>query len=299
VVTQRGSNDGIPIDHRSEQQIGRAAQDRTVGDFEWAAARVVARFTGERTELIDDGTKPGLVDIRINHADRDAAYLEVVTDIEQPYAQMWAMVVRGELDRDEPLLERFWQVALSRILKRRPQALLKELIPLLQAMERSGEVFEYVVDRQRLALSHSTHAQRLLSLGVAGVGSRQLNSGETMGHLRFVPEGIVGPLEPNWERFLEWVETFLSSTRLQDVRTKLRDTGADERHVFIGASYTSPGEVFVALSEEHVGEVPSQPPALPDEITHLWVWNAQSPARCIVWFPGRGWRDAQQHWMTN
>ena len=51
--------------------------------MEWNAAHVVARVTGERVILQDDGSQMRMPDIRIEHASGDVAYIEVWTDTDQ------------------------------------------------------------------------------------------------------------------------------------------------------------------------------------------------------------------------
>lgn len=55
---------GYPIDRRPAQRVGRLRRG-PLGDFESAAARVVARFTAERVILQDDGSQNGMADIRL------------------------------------------------------------------------------------------------------------------------------------------------------------------------------------------------------------------------------------------
>lgn len=97
---------------------------------------------------------------------------------------------------------------------------------------------------------------------------------------------------------LNWITQTLASPRLTDVRAKLARTNAYERHAFVGVTFTSPGEVFFALSVNEQ-TLPSEPPALPREITHLWLMNAPSLDRCLAWFPDRGWFDTMHHWATD
>ncbi len=264
-----------------------------------SAARVVARLTGEVVVLQDDNRTPGLPDIRIEYVGRPVAYVEVATDIDERYAKMWAMTARGEQDRYEPRLSRAWQVSLSGVSDRQRRRRERELVSLLESMEHVDEVYERVTDLRLLPTGNSSTVTTLLRLGVVQIGSRRLRDDETEGHVRYIPIGTSGPLEPDWPTFLAWLGSFLSSPSREDVRGKLYKTGAEERHVFIGASYSSPGEVFFALTTDHVGVLPSEPPILPSEITHVWVWNAQSLDRCLVWFPDRGWLDAQLNWATD
>src|SRR5215472_2224763 len=194
---------------------------------------------------------------------------------------MWAYTVRRE-PTSEPTLSRAWQLSLIGVEKPQQQRRRRELVRILETMERSGEVFDLMKDLRRMTTVRSVNVARLLELGVVMVGSRALLDGETEGLIRLVPDGISGPIEPDWRTFLEWLRDFLSAQSRQDVRRKLAGTGATERHAFIGASYSSPGEVFFALSMEHAGALPPEPPALPPEVTHVWIWNAQSGQRCLV-----------------
>jgi hypothetical protein len=112
------------------------------------------------------------------------------------------------------------------------------------------------------------------------------------------PVGVRGSVALMWDPFLDWIKTFLASEKTADVRKKLAATGALERHAFIGASFTSPGDAYFALRRDGWPELPPGDPILPPEITHLWVWSTPGHSRCLAWFPGRGWLDVQDHWAT-
>ncbi len=78
-------------------------------------------------------------------------------------------------------------------------------------------------------------------------------------------------------------------------RRKLRAAGGDERHAFLGPTYSSPWEVFHALTF-WADSLSPVPPQLPPEITHLWMMNPQSPDRCPAWSPELGWFDPSTRW---
>ena len=56
---------GYPIDLRRAARVRRLEQSY-FGDFEAQAGRVVARLTGERVLLQDDGSEDTMVDLRID-----------------------------------------------------------------------------------------------------------------------------------------------------------------------------------------------------------------------------------------
>lgn len=72
---------GVPVDFRTPEQL-RRARGSVLGDFEHAAARVIARYLGQRVDLIDDGRRNRQVDIRIHYANGNVGVAEVVIDVD-------------------------------------------------------------------------------------------------------------------------------------------------------------------------------------------------------------------------
>jgi len=248
-----------------------------VGDFEGMAARVVARLTGERVVIQDDGRKPATVDIRIEYTDKPVAYVEVVVDMDPPYAAMEAEIWKSALPMPA---KRVWWVRASA--KSRPVKELRKELPRI------------------LGSSHgSLSPQEIQQLGRLGVtvSGGMPRAGEP-GVIHLLPEGILGPARLTWEPFLDWIKTFLTSDLTEDVRRKLAATGAAERHAFIAVSFTTPGPVYFALRYDGRPELPDSNPSLPQEITHLWVWSVPGIERCLAWFPDTGWLDPLDHWAT-
>jgi hypothetical protein len=97
---------------------------------------------------------------------------------------------------------------------------------------------------------------------------------------------------------MAWVETTLASDELADVRAKLAATGCNERHVFVGLTYGSPGEVFFALDQAELS-LPTEIPLLPKEVTHVWMMRSPPTGRCIALFPGEEWIDVMEHWRIS
>src|SRR5690242_7178583 len=90
---------GYPIDLRTDSMRSRAERGH-LGDFELAAARVVARSTGQRVILQDDNSSPSMVDLRIESDSEPrndiVGYVEVVTDIDPPYSELVSAVRKAE-----------------------------------------------------------------------------------------------------------------------------------------------------------------------------------------------------------
>jgi hypothetical protein len=140
---------GYPIDRRRGQRVARLNKG-SLGDFECLAARVVARLTGERVILEDDGSRDGMNDIRIEYADRRPGYVEVWTDIERGYAKTYSRLMSRGSQLPQELsvaaLRREWFVTVSgRSDLRRLEAEIQSLAPL----EASGETFQGWRDTRR------------------------------------------------------------------------------------------------------------------------------------------------------
>lgn len=288
---------GYPIDLRRTDQRARAERG-PVGDLELKAGRVVARLTGQRVYLQDDGSSNGMVDMRIEYPDRAPAYVEVTTDIEDGYAAMWSELMRGrQIPQVVPMggLDRQWSVTLSGANHPQRRKFESELRGLLTNLEANGLTFQRAASVEGLKACTDSSVKRLLELGVVQLSSAPVAAGQGVAHL--YPGGITGPRDPSWQAFLDWISKALASPKLEDVRQKLMKTGAVERHLFLGTTFTSPGEVYFALTFSEQG-LPPVAPVLPPEITHLWLWNVSGGDRCLVWFPERGWLDVARNWAT-
>jgi hypothetical protein len=267
---------GYPIDLRPpERRLHLAAGP--VGDFEGMAARVVARITGECVVIQDDGSKPAMPDIRIDYAGRAPAYVEVVVDVETSYAEMVAKIWKPAERIPADLC---WQVNVTG--RSNLKRLRRELPGILGDLHGPPD---------------PSVTQQLAKLGAVVMGPWMPSPNLPAG-IRLTPEGVYG--SGAWPPFLEWIGAFLASDRTTDVRSKLAATGASERHAFIGASFTTPGDAYFALSREGRPELPDSAPNLPPEITHLWVWAIPGHNRCLAWFPDTdtGWLDVMDHWAT-
>lgn len=245
--------------------------------------------------LQDDGTKDHMPDIRIEHLDRSPAYAEVWTDTDPRYAAMEARLMKPgnqlPLELTEPTLSRVWWISVSGATN--IDRLQAEIGTILSELERAGITFERVGG---LASYDDSRVARLVHHGVVRVSSRQCISGE-IGMIRFHPAGISGSPAISWNAVVTWLRRTLSSARLDDVRSKLAATDATERHLFLGVTYSSPSDVFFAL-DDYDQSLPSEPPDLPREITHLWLMRASPAGRCIAWFPDWGWFDVSKRWAT-
>jgi hypothetical protein len=283
---------GQPIDRRPpERQRKQAAS--YLGDFEGAAARVVARLTGNYVEIYDDGSSRSMPDLKIVDRSGKTAFGEVTQDVDSAYAALGNEVLKRRYEVAAPTLRRIWWVTLTP--DARVNDLVRALPRALNALDADGDVFEHVELRQRLQTHPNPTVRSLAESGVERLASRSAARGEE-GLIRLGVVGTGGAVGQDWPGFQSYLAEFLKAQKLQDVRTKLGRTGADERHAFVGLSFTTPWPVYHTLSDEYTS-LPPGPPNLPQEITHLWVW-AYPLGRCVVWSPNQGWIDPRSHWTA-
>jgi hypothetical protein len=136
-------------------------EDDPCGDFERAAARVVARLTCGEAVLQDDGSSNGLIDIGLKYPDGRKAVVEVWTASDGDYAAMQRHLrapppkdprtpfLRYPRHLSAPALGRVWDLSVS------PTARVKRLVEtasterqglerVLQRLEASGDTFKTV-----------------------------------------------------------------------------------------------------------------------------------------------------------
>jgi hypothetical protein len=271
----------------------RSTASGTIGDFEAMAARVVARLTGHKVILQDDGSSEGMPDIRIEYPDGSKGYAEVVMDYDASHGAMSAEVLKRSGEITAPGLNRSWWLWLSADCNLRR---LEQAAPqLLRTLEEEGSLFEMTTQIADASGARDRTVTALRRLGVTRLGS--FTSIEEPQRLRLIPEGTGGKHEIASNEFLASLQDLLADGRLEDVRTKLGATQARERHLFVGITYTSSWPLFNWLAAEW-DALPEGPPILPDEVTHLWLMQAPPLGRCLTWSRNHGWRDTRRHWVT-
>lgn len=282
---------GLPLDRRPAAQAARA-QSGVRGDIERSAARVVARLTGERVELIDDGQRDSMPDIMVDFGGR-VAYVEVVMDADPAALEIANLLRTRRFSMNAPSLAKTWWLGLG------PSANLKrieaEAPAWLAELEDIGYTVPALTEIEFLA-DVPPPLLRLITLGVAEIATgAPARSGEHA--VRLLARGTGGYPEDGWEGFLAAVSDLIRAPQLADVRSKLIRTNAAERHAFVGTTETSDWALNYSLAMERAS-VPDRAPSLPEEITHLWLWGRVPFGRVLYWSPDRSWLDVRRHWRT-
>lgn len=284
---------GYPVDERREPQRLRAAGS-VPGDFEYAAGRVIARYTGELVVLVDDGCSDSMVDLRIEYVDGRVGVGEVVLDLDEDWAATYAAVRKRGFKIGGASLTRQWFLWLDRRCNlKRVEA---EVATVLRGLEEADWPMGLRLETRSSGLVSTTHRGSVAALARLGVRSAASHEANPAG-IQLVPQGT-GGFPETWDAFDAELTRLLHAETLSDVRWKLDRTLAAERHLFLGTTFSSSWALNFGLREER-DELPPEPPHLPSQVTHLWLWCTYPPSRVLGWFPDRGWFDAGRDWATD
>lgn len=245
------------------------------GDECWAAA-IIRAALGVPVHLHDDGSAPGMYDLRIDQPQGPAA-AEVIACIDAEAVEAWKLISKrgGFLTLDG--LSRQWTV---RIL---PTARVKELHQLLStklsSLEQGGQ-YTWECDERP---------------SNEGVVTASATKGGTPGKV-YLPLHRPADLTSGWapstgNPLARWIGGWLGEPERRDVLAKLAQSGLGERHVFVfvyGFS-TAPFDVQYLLMEDHPA-LPVRQPELPAEVTHAWLASTWDTPRGVRWDPQDGWR---------
>ncbi len=261
-------------------------------EFEDTARRIVETVLGVPVIQFDHNTGRSIPDLRIEFPGRLPGFVEVVSDTDRHWQQMYHHLQRGNRELHVPGLVYDWWVGPTP--RARLDKLLARLPDLLARLEEADETFEHRRE-STTGLQRRMRASRFSAefdeLGIAEIVAGAQAKGDH-GAVRFLVPGAGGPAQLDLDRVVQWCSEFLASPAIADVRDKLAATGAPQRHAFILVTMSSEWAVHHALGIGAHGVLPNRPPVLPPEITHVWLLGIEGADRCIAWLPELGgWID--------
>lgn len=251
---------------------------------EWAA-RCISKALRAEVEEHDDGSAPGMYDLRIVFPDREPGAVEVTAAADQQSIQIGKLVYDGER-WIIPDIAGGWIAGVI------PTASMKRLRVDLPALLQSLESQGIREPRPDLWWEPGPHKGALRALGVA-----YLSQGETdhAGSIYLMVEqdqertAGVSPLDG--QPLLDWLADWLARPDKADNLAKLKASNADERHLFlILPEFADAPFGVVDLLMRDDSPLPDADPNLPPDITHIWVlstWNFGNTG--VRWAPGAGW----------
>jgi hypothetical protein len=254
-------------------------------DEEWARIAIEAA-TGVPVTQHDDGSKPAMHDLDLQVPGQAPAAVEVSGAVDELAADLWNVANRNGR-WIAPDLAGGWFVYVDPYARRRRGTLLHRDLPrFLRELEELG-VTEYPAATVEASRLEPSAAQLHV------VRARQ-NRTDYRGSIYVQPElpadQWTGFVQPNGDAIATWVGDFLPDDERADVRRKLAASGAALRHAFVVVA-ALPGVPF-SVTEGLIRNdtaVPTIPPELPNDITHVWIASAWSSGMGFHWDPDIGW----------
>jgi hypothetical protein len=255
---------------------------------EKVAAATIAATLSSRVEQNDDGSRPGMHDLNILAADGTSAAVEVTAAADPDSIQLWKLVN----DRDDrwtvPDLQGGWMLQLEPTA--RAKRLLKDLPAFLEELEG-----EDITEIPRQLRRHEEPGSVEARARVLGIVSGNQSSTDFPGSIYLTiersPERTGGVVDSTGSAVTQWVRDFLMDPHQSDVLGKLERSGASERHAFIlvPAFSLAPFGVVDMLWRDERHAVPTAPPHLPEQVTHVWLMAFWTIGSGLRWSPDSGW----------
>jgi hypothetical protein len=245
---------------------------------EWAR-RIVERELMRDVAFNDDGSKPGMYDLRVGPADAPEMAVECVAAVDPILTETWNV---GPAEGPLALaLNGDWTITLTP--SARVKVIRQRVEPLLRELENRG-LRDVPVDRA-LSWPDPTLFEELESLGVTRASCFRLPG---TGKVHLGMEGIGGAVESQGTAVPEWVGEFLRDSARRDVLRKLRRSEARQRYAFVFVTYGgAPWPVESYLTGEF-DQLPAEAPDLPPPVTGVWIVS-QFGQRGLCW-DGVAWR---------
>jgi len=245
---------------------------------EWAR-RIVEKELKRTVVINDNGSAPGMYDLRIGPADAPELAIECVGAVDPTFTETWNVgPARGPLELS---ITGDWTVVIAP--KARVKAIRQRIEQLLRELEDRG-IHNVHVDHW-LKWNDTALFDELESLNITHAYCHSLQG---MGKVHLGMPGIGGAVDEQGSAVPEWVGEFLCDSARQDVLSKLQLSGAPNRHAFLIVTFAgAPWPVESYLTGE-LSHLPSQAPDLPPPVTGVWVVYGMS-RRGLRW-DGDAWQ---------
>jgi hypothetical protein len=248
------------------------------------AVRCIAAELGVEVDVHDDGSEPSMHDLNILYPDRPPGAVEVTAAADPDSIALGTFVYDGER-WIVPNIAGGWMASLQPTAKWK--AVQAQLPVLLQTMEGQS------VTRAdpEVWWRPGPYDDALRALGILHLMQSGTDFPGSV-YLMIDPgsERTAGMVPTDGRPLLEWLAEWFARPDKIDNLKKLEASGADERHLFlIVPSFAEAPFAVTDLLSRDGAPLPDSAPALPTEITHVWVVSTWSSGDGMRWAPGAGW----------
>ena len=228
---------------------------------EWAR-RIVEKELKRTVVINDDGSAPGMYDLRVGTADGPELVVECVGAVDSTFTETWNMgPAKGPLQLP---VRGNWIVEIEPITKL--NTLRQHLGRVLKDLDGRG-AHNLSVDHW-LQRSDAALFDELTALGITHVICYEPSGG---GKVHLTLPGTGGAVDGDGSALPGWVGDFLRDPTRQDVLRKLQRAPAPERHVFVIVTFVGAPWLVESYLTGDLDRVPVQAPNLPPPVTGVWV----------------------------
>lgn len=250
----------------------------------WVAECLEASLPGTSVVQHDDNSLNSMHDLDLHRDGERIGACEVTTAAEPTQIELWNLANgSGEVWKDRRLT-RSWIVHVNPAVCRykRLRTDLPRVLRDLEQREVRYAGTRYPPRQPPPELAH---------LGVTRAERFETEADPAIFPLFDLPDEQDGGMVPADANVLvAWLDQWINSPAEAHNATKLANSGARDRHLFVLFPGFSPApfEVTACLMWGHV-QVPTNPPRLPMGVTHLWAMTGWDAGRILHWAPTSGW----------
>jgi hypothetical protein len=228
---------------------------------QWAR-RILEKELKRDVTMNDDGSAPGMYDLRIGLAGAPEMAIECVGAVDQIWTETWNVgPAEGPLQLS---ITGDWRIVIAR--ESKVKKIRQRVEGLLRELEDRG-VHNVRVDHL-LKRYDGELFNELESLGITRAYCFRLPG---TGEVHLGMSRIAGAVDAQGGTVQEWIGGFLLSPQRKDVLDKLDNSGAAERHVFVLVDFGgAPWSVLSYLSR-NIEHPPVAEPNLPSPVTGVWI----------------------------
>ena len=259
---------------------------RPLSDEEaWARDCIGEALPGCTVDQHDDGSEPSMYDLTITYPDGHLGAVEVTAAVDAQPLELWKLVRRQGKPWTEPALAGGWLVRVQP--SARANNLVRQLPGLLRDLERDG--------RRAVSGDQASTDQASVAAGQLGIVQALQGPTEHPGSIYIMPperplEQMGGYSPSTGDPLAHWLSEWVSDPSRTDNLRKLERSGAPERHLFLLVPGFNSGSFAVSdLLIAPGAPLPTIPPALPAEITHVWAASTWDSGDGFRWSPDAAW----------
>jgi len=249
-------------------------------DYELVFEDIIHTVTGNEVEHIDDGSKPGMVDALIHHADGSVAALEFTTVTANAAMQMESFPIELEV----PETPHWWDlrypgVSLSR----------KEVEEHVPAFIRWLDQFD-MDDAEKLGkLIQPTAEWHWFKR--TGIRLRRFPGAMSGGRVDILQEGSGAAVDTYLEGLAYWVSNLQDDRLWTDHVAKLARSGYEDQHLAIRVHQSGmPDSLWLGMWDSR--EIRAPAPTGMGSLARLWLMTAYGTT-IVSWSRSDGWASHQ------